>query len=81
MEEKYVKDLRVKIDSIIKEMEQRTKGEQPAKDWMARFILSLRKLQEAKMWLGMCLAVEGNKLPEQYRDEAKEENKCAPKEE
>ena len=32
MEEKYVKDLRVKIDCIINYMEQRTKQEQPAQD-------------------------------------------------
>lgn len=29
------------------------------------------KLQEAKMWTGKCLEVNGSELPKEFRDEAK----------
>jgi len=34
--------------------------------------ISITKLQEAKMWMGKVLESLGSKLPEQYRDEAKQ---------
>ncbi len=59
---------RMDIDACIKQSE----GSLKTKPRFAREMALVRtKLQEAKMWAGKCLEVEGAPFPENLRDEAK----------
>lgn len=64
-----IKALRVSIDACVKQA-------QAIADEIARgnggreVALSITKLQEAKMWAGQAVGALGQKLPEEYRDEA-----------
>lgn len=63
-----VKDLRVKIDAVIKEAKDLIAALPEGK---AEATLSWRSLQLGKMWLGKVLEELGSELPAEFKDEAK----------
>lgn len=68
-----VKDLRVMVDSCIKyiETDLSTYINYDSPQGNRELAIVKTKLQEAKMWAGKILEVQGHLLPEEYRDEAK----------
>lgn len=64
-----IKNLRVVIDSAIKEARGVAEGINGG-DGGREIALSITKLEEAKMWAGKALGALGRELPEEYRDEA-----------
>lgn len=68
--ENYLHEFRSKIDEDIKFAEEvLSKKETPR--FIREMAIVRTKLQEAKMWAGKCLEVEGAPFPEELRDEAK----------
>lgn len=61
--EAQVRDVRIAIDNVIKDVEALTGSRELS--------LVKTKLEEAKMWAGKELGNIGLELPEQYRDEGK----------
>lgn len=61
--EEQVRDLRIAIDSVIKDVESLAGSRELS--------LVKTKLEEAKMWAGKELGNIGVELPEQYKDEGK----------
>jgi hypothetical protein len=64
-----VKLLRRDVDKVIKEV-RKVHAPETYNPAGREFALAITKLQEAKMWLGEALGAMGNKLPEEFRDEA-----------
>lgn len=69
--ESYLHRFRTEIDACIKEAEYDLNCGKIEKSKYGREMSLVRtKLQEAKMWCGKCLEVEGAPFPEELRDEA-----------
>ena len=68
--ENYLHEFRTKIDENIKFAEAVLSNNVPPR-FVREMALVRTRLQEAKMWAGKCLEVEGAPFPEELRDEAK----------